>query len=103
MNNIEYTLAAQTGGGSLKLSIATAGTSVRTPAAIGATGVDTVVVTPTAACFFRRCNSTGAATADGTDQYLLPNNAYRIFGLLPGEYLAFNGSTPCDIFLTPGG
>lgn len=98
MNNIEYTLAANNGGTSLKASIATPGTSVQS----AVIGMDTVVVTPTAACFFRKgVNPT--ATNDGTDQYLLPNNTYRIFGLLPTDKLAFNGPTACDIYITPGG
>ena len=98
MNNIEYTLAVATPGTSLKLSIATPGTSVKTVAALGA---DTAVITATADCFFRK-GADPAATNDGTDQFIVAKNTYRIFGLAASDKLAFNGPTACDIYITPG-
>lgn len=98
MNNVEYTLAAMTPGTSQKMTIATPGTSVVTAAPLG---VDVVVLTPTVDCFFRKGNAP-VATADGTDQFLVAKNTYRIFGLLASDKLAFNGATAGDIYITPG-
>ena len=98
MNNIEYTLAAMTPGTSQKLSIVTPATAVVTAVAIGA---DFVVITPTVDCFFRK-GTTPVATADGTDQFLVAKNTYRIFGLLPTDKLSFNGATAGDVYITPG-
>jgi hypothetical protein len=97
MNNIEYTLAAMTPGTSQKLSIVAPGTAVVTSAAIGA---DFVVLTPTVDCFFRK-GSTPVATNDGTDQFLVAKNTYRVFGLLATDKLSFNGPTAGDIYITP--
>lgn len=98
MNNVEYTLAAMTPGTSLKMSIVTPGTAVLTSAPIGA---DVVVLTPTVDCFFRK-GSAPVATADGTDQFLVAKNTYRIFGLLATDKLSFNGAAAGDIYITPG-
>lgn len=97
MNNIEYTLAVATPGTSQKLSLAGSGVAVVTAAAIGS---DIVVITPTVDCFFRK-SATANATADGTDQFLVAKNTYRIFGLLATDKLSFNGATAGDIYITP--
>lgn len=97
MNNVEYTLAAVTPGTSQKMSIATPGTAVTTAAALG---TDIVVLTPTVDCFFRK-GSAPVATNDGTDQFLVAKNTYRIFGLLATDKLSFNGPTAGDIYITP--
>lgn len=98
MNNIEYTLAVAAPGTSLKVSIATPGAAVATSQALNA---DVVVITATADCFFRK-GSAPIATNDGTDQFLVAKNTYRIFGLLATDKLSFNGPTACDIYITPG-
>lgn len=97
MNNIEYTLAVAAPGTSQKVTIATPGTAVPTPQALG---TDVVVITATADCFFRK-GSNPVATSDGTDQFLIAKNTYRIFGLLATDKLSFNGATACDVYITP--
>lgn len=99
MNNIEYTLAAAVPGTSQKISIVTPGTAVVT--AVLPDNTDVVVVTPKVECFFRRSASANA-TSDGTDQYLLANNTYRLFGFKSGDRISFNGPTAGDIYITPG-
>ncbi len=98
MNNIEYTLAVTNPGSSQKVTLAGGNVSNATALALG---TDTVVVTPTQDCFFRK-GAAPVAVVDGTDQFLVAKNTYRIFGLSPTDKLAFNSATAGDIYITPG-
>lgn len=98
MNNIEYTLAVMAPGTSQKVTLVTPGTAVATAQALG---TDVVVVTPTVDCFFRK-GAAPVATADGTDQFMVAKNTYRIFGLATTDKLSFNGAVAGDIYITPG-
>lgn len=96
MSDVEYSMAALTGGLSAKLAVS--GTSAASPVI----GGSYVVVTPDTNVFFRR-GSTPVALADGTDQILLANQSYRLYGLNTQDKLAFitSGATG-NVYLSPG-
>lgn len=96
MSNVEYSMAALTGGQSEKVAVS--GTSA-TSAVIGGSYV---VVTPDTNVFVRR-GSTPVAVADGTDQMLLANQSYRLYGLNTQDKLAFitSGGTG-NVYISPG-
>ncbi|MGJ7484341.1 hypothetical protein ACSFA2_03730 [Variovorax sp. LT2P21] len=98
MNNVEYTLAVASPGTSVKVALAGGGAAAVTTNAIG---YDTAVVTADVDCFFRK-SATANATSDGTDQFMVAKNTYRIFGLLPADKLSFNSATAGNVYITPG-
>lgn len=98
MNNIEYTLAVVAPGSSVAVTLAGGGASAATTNPLG---MDVAVVTPTVDCFFRK-GATPTATSDGTDQFMVAKNTYRIFGLATTDRLAFNSATPGSVYITPG-
>lgn len=59
------------------------------------------VVTPTTDCFFR---NGATALSNGTDQFLLGGNSYRITGITSGTTLSFiTASGSGTVYITPGG
>lgn len=98
MNNVEYTLAVASPGSSSRLALAGGGAAAVTPLAIGS---DTAVVTSDVDCFFRK-SATANATNDGTDQFMVAKNTYRIFGLLASDKLSFNSTAAGNVYITPG-
>lgn len=101
MNISEISMEILTGGQSSKVAISTA--SAQTPAMGTVWGQTAVkaVFTPDVDCFVRR-GANPTALADGTDQLVKANNAYRC-EMLPGEKLAFiTASGTGNVYFTPG-
>jgi hypothetical protein len=97
MSNVEYSIAAQTGG--LSAKIAVSGTSARSGSL---NDQSFVVVTSDVDVFFRR-GSVATALADGTDQLLRAYQTYRLYGFSPGDKLAFiTAGTSGFVYITPG-
>ena len=92
----EYSMPVHAGGTSQSVAIST------TSAQSAALSFGTAVVTPTANCFVRQ-GSNPTALANGTDQYLVANNSYRLTGIVPGNKLAFiTGTGTGTVYITPG-
>lgn len=97
MSMVEYSMAAQTGGTSIKLAVSTTSAATTNPI-----GNSVVVVTPDVAVFFRR-GAAPVAVADGTDQLLNANQSYRLYGLNLQDKLAFITATGTgNVYLSPG-
>lgn len=62
-----------------------------------------VTVTPTVDCFFRQ-GANPTSLSNGTDDFLLANNKYRISGVPNGNKLAFvTTGAAGTVYITPGG
>lgn len=81
MSSVNYSFAAQPGGQSARIAIGAA--SVQT----AVINRPSIVVTCDVAAYIRR-GTNPVALADGTDQYLLANQSYRLHGFMPGEKMA---------------
>jgi hypothetical protein len=93
---MEHSLIALSGGQSEAIAIS----AVSAQSSTITTGF--AVVTPTVDCFFRAA-ADPTAVADGTDQYLLANNTYRISGITSGHKLAFIVlSASGTVYISPG-
>jgi hypothetical protein len=93
-----HSLKAPTSAGSQKIAVST--TAAKTTAITA--GV--AVVTPDVDCFMRLVENNGAAacTNDGTDQFLLANNAYRVDGIGSGDVLCFRTAAGTgSVYVTP--
>ena len=94
---IAESLIALAGGQSQALAIS----SVSAASAAITTGFATI--TPTVDCFFRVA-AAPVALSDGTDDFLLANNKYRVTGITSGHKLAFKTSAASGtVYITPGG
>ncbi len=92
----EQSLSAMTGGQSQSVAIST------TSAQSAAITTGSAVVTPSVDCFFRQGVSP-TALSNGTDQFLLANNTYRISDIVSGNLLAFiTASGTGTVYITPG-
>lgn len=95
MSDVEYSMAALTGGLSQKIATSTVS------AASGALTCSYAVVTTDADCFFRQ-GASPTAVADGTDQLLKANVPFRIYGITNGNKLAFiNATGTGNVYLSP--
>ena len=81
MSSVNFSFAAQPGGQSVRISVGAA--SVQTAVITR----PSIVITPDVAVYLRR-GVNPVALADGTDQYLLASQSYRLHGFMPGERLA---------------
>lgn len=96
MSTVEYSIAAMTGGQSAAIAVS----GISAPS--GVLGQSYVVVTPDTNVFFRR-GPTPVALANGTDQILLANQTYRLYGFSQGDKLAFITSGAAgNVYITPG-
>jgi hypothetical protein len=97
MSDVEYSMAALTGGQSQKIAVSAV--SAQTTE-IGSSSY--VVVTPDVNMFFRR-GPNPTAVSDGTDQILLASLPMRLYGLRAGDKLAFiTASGSGTVYITPG-
>lgn len=90
----EQTFHAGLGGTSSKLAIGTV-----SAASVALSGSNSVVVTPTVDTFFRR--GTAPVAVVDTDQFLLANKAYTLYGLSNGDKLAFISAVAGSVYITP--
>ena len=96
IESVQASLVATPGGTSQVVSIS--GTSAQSTAL----GRGYALVTPTVDCFFR-VDSNPTALSDGTDQFLLAGNQYRITGLGDSVKFAFKTSGATGfVYITPG-
>lgn len=97
----ELSLAVDTGGLSQAVSVSsTSAQSAAISAVTVVSGEAYVVATPTVDVFVRQGVSP-TAVADGTDQFLMANVAYRLL-VTPGNKLAFKTSgSSGTVYLTP--
>lgn len=103
MNINEISLELNTGATSQKVAMST--TSAQSAAA-ASTATESkgmplkYVITPDANCFVRK-GANPTALSDGTDQYLVANQSYRV-ELMDGEKMAFIvASGTGNVYITP--
>ena len=95
MSTLVYSVAALPGGESSKVAVST------TSAQSAIIGRPSVVVTADVNVFMRR-GTNPTALSTGVDQFLLANQAYRIFGLRETDKLAFiSAGGTGNVYLTP--
>lgn len=87
--------------GGQSTAVAISGTSAQSAAFSFGEKTGEVVVTPTVDCFVRQ-GANPTALANGTDQFLIGGNMYRLEGVEPGNKLAFitSGGTG-TVYITP--
>lgn len=97
MSAIEYSINIIEGGTSEKVSISS------TSAASTAIGkAYKAVVTSSVDCFMR-AGASPTALSTGVDQFLLAGVAYRVYGLKPGDKLAFiTTAASGTVYISPG-
>ena len=94
---IAASIVALAGGQSVSVAISS------TSAQSAATTTGFATVTPTVDCFFRQ-GASPTALSDGTDDFLIANNKYRINGITSGNKLAFKTTSATGtVYITPGG
>lgn len=99
----EVTMNVLTGGQSHSVAISSTsaqsnalGTAVANPGGLDA------VVTPSVDCFVRQ-GANPTALSDGTDQFLVAGNSYRLSGIVGGNKLAFKTTAASGtVYITPG-
>lgn len=95
MSSVSYSFAAQPGGQSARVSVGAA--SVQS----APINRPSIVITCDVPVYIRR-GTTPVALADGTDQYLLASQAYRLHGFLAGERLAIIAVSAAGLaYITP--